>query len=284
MKIIDFHTHVFTPEQVADRARLAQRDQWFSRLYGSPDARMATVDTLLKAERAASVSRSVVFSFPWQDPALLRESNDYVFAAAADHPDEIIPFLTLSPGDNSSTEQELLRTRPVPPRGIGELMPDGNGFRLRDPSIMTPVARFAVDHGLPILTHTSEPFGHLYPGKGRTFAEEVLELARLFPQLVIVCGHWGGGLIFYELQPELAADLKNVHYDTSASCFLYRNAIFQVAAAICPRKVLFGSDYPACPLKRQLRALREADIPNDVRQHFLWVNAERLLAHSHRSR
>ena len=277
MKIIDFHTHVFTPETIAARERLAQNDPWFAALYGNPKARMATADDLLKSARAAGISRSVVFTFPWIDPGLLRDANDYVFKSAACHPEELVPFITLSPGDADGAERELARARPTAPRGIGELMPDGNGYRLSDLAVLTPAARFAIDRNIPLLTHASEPFGHVYPGKGRTHAQEILDLAQAFPDLSIVCGHWGGGLIFYELQPEIADALKNVYYDTSASCYVYRNDIYRVASTICPRKVLFGTDYPTCPVKRQLRGIMESPIGNDVRELFLSGNAEHLL-------
>ena len=52
-----------------------------------------------------------------------------------------------------------------------------------------------------------------------------------FPVLRLICAHWGGGLPFYELMPEVADALRNVYYDTAASLFLYRPAIFSAAVA-----------------------------------------------------
>lgn len=278
MNIIDFHTHIFPPEQIASRDRLMGHDTWFAQLYSNPRARMSAAEELLSSAERNGISRSVVFGFPWQDRKLLRESNDYVFESAKNHPEKLIPFVTLHPNDTAAAEAELSRTRPVPVRGIGELMPDGNGYKLGDTEVMSMSARFAIERGIPLLTHVSEPFGHAYPGKGRTYAQDILELARAFPELKIVCAHWGGGLIFYELQSEVAAELTNVYYDTAASCYVYDNSIYQVATVICPEKVLFGTDFPVCPVGRQLRAIVEAPIPDEMKEKILSANAERLLS------
>ncbi len=277
MKIIDFHTHIFPPEQIAARDQLAKQDTWFAHLYGTKNAPMATVETLLRVAEKNGVTRSVVFSFPWQDSGLLREANAYVFESTSRHPDRLSPFLTLHVGDEKTTVEELERARPVEPAGIGELMPDGNGYRLKDVELLRTAAEFAVQRKLPLLTHTSEPFGHDYPGKGRTYAQEVLALAEAYPELVIVCGHWGGGLIFWELQPELKTPLKNVYYDTAATCYLYSNRIYEVAETIAPGKVLFGSDYPACPVARQIRGVQESDASAKMKKAVLGENARKLL-------
>lgn len=277
MNIIDFHTHVFPPQIVAGRDRLLVRDAWFGELYGHERARMATAPQLLRSMDRAGISRSVVFGFPWKDAGLLREGNDYVFDAVAAQPDRLIGFISLHPNETRTTEAELARVDRQPVSGIGELMPDGNGFRLSDLAVMRPVAEFAVAHKLPLLTHTSEPVGHEYPGKGRTYARSVLALAESFPELVLVCGHWGGGLIFYELILEVSHVLRNVYYDTAASCYIYDERIFRATAHIAPQKVLFATDYPMATPKRMMRHLDAAKLTEAQRQAILSGNAQRLL-------
>ena len=278
MKVIDFHTHVFSPEQIAGREALVKRDAWFAKLYGNPKAKMATAEDLVGSMEKRSIAQSVVFGFPWVDGGLLREANDYVFEAAAEHGEKLAAFVTVNPSDRRGTEEELTKSRKARVRGIGELMPDGNGWRLGDIEMMRAVSEFAIEKKLPVLTHVSEPYGHAYAGKGKTHGGEVLALAEAFPEMVIVCAHWGGGLFFYELQSEVAKTLTNVYYDTSASCFIYGNKIYEVAAAIAPGKVLFGSDYPTCPVERQMRAIREAGIGEEVKAGMMGGNAERLLS------
>ena len=48
----------------------------------------------------------------------------------------------------------------------------------------------------------------------------------------LVLAHWGGGLPFYALMPEVAESLSDVYFDTAASPFLYDAKVFETAASI----------------------------------------------------
>ena len=55
----------------------------------------------------------------------------------------------------------------------------------------------AQEHGLVITTHSSEPVGHTYAGKGSTTPQVLMrfiENAQAYPNVKIICAHWGGGL------------------------------------------------------------------------------------------
>ena len=109
---------------------------------------------------------------------------------------------------------------------------------------------------VPVVVHTSEPVGHGYPGKGATTPERSLAMAEAFPGVAFIFAHFGGGLPFYSLMPEVAKALSNVYFDTAAAPFLYRPDVYGVAASAAGSdRILFGSDYP---LIGQGRALREA--------------------------
>jgi predicted TIM-barrel fold metal-dependent hydrolase len=128
-----------------------------------------------------------------------------------------------------------------------------------------------------LLTHCSEPVGHLYPGKGTVTPDEVIRFARVFPDVTLVCAHWGGGTIFYELMPEVARVMCNVYYDTAASIYLYDDDIFSLAARWAPGKVLFATDYPLIPPGRLVKRLCEARMPTATRRRMLGGNAWRVL-------
>jgi hypothetical protein len=119
--------------------------------------------------------------------------------------------------------------------------------------------------------------GHLYPGKGTVTPDEVIRFARLFPQATLVCAHWGGGTIFYELMPEVRDVMRNVYYDTAASLYLYDDEIFSLAAKWAPSKVLFATDYPLIMPGRFLRRLRSARMPTATQRRILGGNAWRVL-------
>ncbi len=97
----------------------------------------------------------------------------------------------------------------------------------------------------PVMLHASEPVGHSYPGKGSATPDRLVRFALRYPELRIVLAHWGGGLPFYELMPEVRSALGNVVYDTAASTYLYDFMVFRRVIDIAgAQKVLFGSDYP----------------------------------------
>jgi predicted TIM-barrel fold metal-dependent hydrolase len=99
-----------------------------------------------------------------------------------------------------------------------------------------------------------------------------------FPDLPIVCAHWGGGLPFYALMPEVKKALKNVYFDTAASPFLYSPQVYrQVTQMVGNDRVLFGSDWPLLKPGRLLKEIDSLDLPKETRDLILAGNAQKLL-------
>lgn len=275
--IIDFHTHITAPEIIARRDEYLIRDAWFRDLYANPNARLISAEELIAEMDRAGVTRSVAFGFGWRDMDLCRRDNDYVMEAVARYPDRLIGFGIVNPAAGDAAVREIERCAAGGLRGIGELMPDGQGYRLDDEQVMAPIVEAALSHGLVLLTHCSEPVGHLYPGKGTVTPDEVIRFARLFPQITLVCAHWGGGTIFYELMPEIAHIMRNVYYDTAASLYLYQDDIFELAARWAPGKVLFATDYPLLTPERLMRRMKATRMPTATLRRMLGGNAWRVL-------
>jgi predicted TIM-barrel fold metal-dependent hydrolase len=275
--IIDFHTHITAPEIIARRDEYLVRDTWFRELYANPKARLSSAEELIADMDIASVGQAVVFGFGWRDMDLCRRDNDYVMEAVARYPERLIGFCIVNPAHGAEGVHEIERCAAGGLRGVGELMPDGQGYRLDDEKVMAPIVETAIEHAMVILTHCSEPVGHLYPGKGTVTPDEVIRFARLFPEATLVCAHWGGGTIFYELMPEVTRIMRNVYYDTAASCYLYQDDIFALAARWAPGKVLFATDYPLVSPRRLIRQLQAARMPTATLRRMLGGNAWRVL-------
>ena len=161
------------------------------------------------------------------------------------HPGRLVGFGGVNPAWPDGGADEAERCAAAGLRGVGELHPDTQRFDLGDPSTMAPLAEAARALGLVLTTHCSEPVGHSYPGKGRTRPEALWRFIQAYPDIVLVCAHWGGGLPFYALMPEVAAALVNVYFDTAASPFLYDERIFDLAARLVGHeKILMASDHP----------------------------------------
>ncbi len=277
MLIIDFHAHITAPEIIARRDEYLVRDAWFRDLYASPKTRLSSAEDLIAAMDRASVGQAVVFGFGWRDMDLCRQDNDYVIESVARYADRLIGFAIVNPQSGAEAVREIERCAAAGLRGVGELMPDGQGYRLDDEKIMAPIVEVVTDKDLVLLTHCSEPVGHLYPGKGTVTPDEVIRFARLFPTTSLVCAHWGGGTIFYELMPEVARVMRNVYYDMAASLYLYQDDIFSLAARWAPGKVLFATDYPLITQERFIRRLRAARMPTATLRRMLGGNAWRVL-------
>jgi len=274
--ILDVHTHIFPPEIIAQRERYLERDAWFGRLYANPRARMATADELLAAMDAAGVDMAVTFGFAWADPGLCRLANDYVAEAVRNHPGRLLGLAVLNPVAPRA-EAELARAAAAGLSGVGELMPDGQGYALGDADALAPLMEEARALGWPVLVHASEPVGHEYAGKGRPSLAGAVQLAQRFPDTTLILAHWGGGLPFYELMPEVRRALAHAYYDTAASLFLYDDSVFAVAAALVGPKVLFGTDYPLIEPGRFLARVRRAGLDEGALDGILGGNAARVL-------
>ncbi|MEO7001324.1 MAG: amidohydrolase family protein [Ktedonobacterales bacterium] len=276
--IIDFHTHIFPPEIVAQREAFAARDAWFADLYSDPRAKMATADQLVAAMDADGVDMAVTFSFGWSDQAIAEECNSYVLDSLYRFPGRLVGLAVVQPLARARALAEVERCAQAGMRGVGELMPHGQGYRLSDVALLTPLVEVMQAHNLFLLTHTSEPVGHLYKGKGNVSTEDFATFIQTFPALRVVAAHWGGGFPFYELMPEVQAAAANVWYDSAASLYLYRPTIFPTVAAITgPEKLLWASDYPLLAQRRMLDYIRNAGLDDEALSLALGGNAARFL-------
>jgi predicted TIM-barrel fold metal-dependent hydrolase len=108
--------------------------------------------------------------------------------------------------------------------------------------------------------------------------ERFYELILAFPKLPFVLAHWGGGLPFYELMPEVAKAMANVYYDTAASPLLYSKKIYATVSEIVgARKVLFGTDFPLLAPRRYFEELEGSGLSKEDQTNILGVNFSRLV-------
>ncbi|MHB1390264.1 MAG: amidohydrolase family protein [Thermoleophilia bacterium] len=275
--IIDFHTHIFPPDIIASRETHLRQEEWFRRLYEAPGARMARASELVEEMDRCGVDQAVVCGFAWDSFDLYVETNSYIADAVSRYPDRLVGFANVPPLDPRATT-ELERCLDLGLRGIGEIKPGGQGFDLTDETRLKPLVSFATAHALPLMVHLSEPVGRLYPGKGGTSPRKGYEFARRHPQLRLIYAHWGGGLPFYELMPDVREALANVWYDCAASPFLYQPAIYRLAVeAVGRAKIMFGSDFPLIPMDRYQNELKEAGLTRMDLDAIMGENAHTLL-------
>jgi hypothetical protein len=276
--IIDGHTHIFPPALRRDREALCHRERGFSSIYGNPKAKMEGVEALIACMGESGVARSLICGFPWEQRDLCRHHNEYLLESASRFSDRLIAFVTLPVRDPDWSCSELERALQAGAKGVGEVAFYEEEMTRGDVERMKPLLDLMIRKNVPLLLHTNETVGHAYPGKGRTEIARFYELALAAPGLPILLAHWGGGLPFYEMMPEVAASLSSVYYDTAASPYLYSKGVYSIVSAMVgPEKIVFGSDFPLLSPLRYFQDVKESGLSQEDQEKILGLNLARLL-------
>lgn len=276
--IIDCHTHIFPKEVRKNRNSFCEKEEGFGALYRNPRERLSGVEELITSMDESGVDSSIICGFSWRHPDFCQLHNQYLLESVSRYPLRLIAFLSLSFSDPDWSMKELENGIREGARGVGEIAFYGQEMTSLDLSLMKPILTVMEEKKIPLLLHTNETIGHTYPGKGRTPLERFYELALSYPKLPILLAHWGGGLLFYELMPEVAKALTHVYYDTAASPFLYSKRIYSLGSDIVGAdKILFGSDFPLLPPQRYFQELEESGVRKEDQRKILGLNLSRLL-------
>ena len=275
---IDAHTHVFPEEIAVDRTRFLERNTWFGALYANPESRLATVESLIESMDGSGITRSVICGFPWKDAGLCSLHNDYMLEAAGRYADRLTWLGIVSPEHRATSGQLASDLFSQGAAGLGELNADAQQFELEHPRALAEAFEAAIEHEKPVMLHVSEPVGHSYPGKGTATPNRLLAFLERYPALYVVAAHWGGGLPFYELMPEVQALTGNVVYDSAATTYLYGFRVFRTVIDIVSKdRVLFASDYPVLRQDRLLRRVSSVEWTDAAETHAVMAaNAARV--------
>ena len=273
---VDAHTHIFPAGIGGLRDELSGRDATFRELYGDPKAKLAVATELSAALDRNATDFAIALGFAWADPELCRWHNEALIDAARQDR-RIIPFCTVNPAADPATARlELERCAKAGIRGIGELRPESLGLDLAGAAGET-LAHCAEELGMVLLFHASEPVGHSYPGKSGGELGALCRFIAAHPRVQMIIAHWGGGLPFYALMPEVRKALSNTWFDTAATSLLYEQDVYRrVIDLIGAGRILFGSDFPLLGPRRQMRAMMAAPLSELEQAQILGDNAAAL--------
>jgi predicted TIM-barrel fold metal-dependent hydrolase len=268
--IVDAHAHVFPPGLIARRESLLKSDPAFNLLYADPQAQMATAGELVVAMKSDGVEAALVCGFPWRDAGYAREHNDYLLQAARDHPGRLIPLGCVDPLAKEALE-EAERVLAAGAAGLGELARYHNDLGTE----MIPLARLCAEADKPLMLHTNEPVGQTYPGKSPMTLRGLYDLVKACPDTRFQLAHLGGGIFFYELLKQEAAQvLSRCVFDTAAVVFLYKPEIYSTFIRLAGAdRLLYGSDFPLLRLKRYQKDLDQAGLDVKTKEKILGKNA-----------
>ena len=274
--IVDSHTHILPKFIDKNREKYFAIDATFKELFSNGE-KIVSVEELIDSMDRNKIDCSIVLGFGWNDIELARRSNEYIIESHAKYPSRIIPFCSVNPNWGDYAIDQILEYLPYGMAGIGELHPTSQQFELEDPKIAS-FWNTLIEYNLPLLLHTSEPVGHIYPGKGDISLSKITDFISNNSQLEIICAHWGGGLIFYNLMPEISSTFTNIYFDTAASNYLYDDSIFSIASQLVnPEKIIFGSDYPVISQTKVLNSLVTKIENQNLKDNILGKNILKVL-------
>lgn len=276
--IIDCHTHLFPKSMRDNRERYFAGEPAFKMLYAWEKAQLVGAQEMIRIMDEEQVDMSIAFGFPWKNPEYAKIHNDYIMTAVSKYPDRIRGFCCVDTCHESAAE-EVERCIQGGLCGVGELAFYETGIVCEVRDSLAPIMSICRQKSLPLMIHTNEPVGHMYPGKSENTLAQIYDIIKRFPDNKIILAHWGGGLFFYGLlKRELKEMLKNVWVDTAASPFLYDPAIYSHATKIIgPDKILFGSDFPLIKPSRYFKEMSEARLSKEDIAAISGINIQTLL-------
>lgn len=241
---IDCHVHISSPDLILSWKEIAKEEAYFGLLSNSKVNRFADAKDIIDYLDKNGIDKAIVFGFAFEHAHNIRMANEYVIESIKKYPDRLIGFGVVNPlQDNLIEEIDFCVSNNL--RGFGELFPTGQKFDIGDYNTMSPLVKKCTEYDIPLLIHANEPIGHYYPGKTDTTLNQILTFAENFPEQKIIYAHFGGGLLFYEMMPEIKEILKNTYYDTAAAPYLYDTKIYNAIQSMeLSDKLIFGSDFP----------------------------------------
>ena len=251
-------------------------DPGFKILYSSKTSVIIDHSGLGEYILSGKLSGAAAMSFPWDGDKHCLQQNDYMAFVAEKN--NIYPFGMIPLSGSKSVRAYAGEIKSQGLYGIGEIAFYNGGMTESNIKYLREVLEASVEFSLPVCLHLNEPVGHQYPGKYDPSLSIVYELIKSVPGAVVILSHWGGGMLFYELMPEVRETLKNVYYDTAASPYLYRSEIYSTALNIIGAdKIIFGSDYPLLGAERYMKSIESEIISQEDRDKVSGRNAKRIL-------
>lgn len=246
--IIDVHSHIWRyPDHFSDdfrqQAKRAKAGVELDLTVRWEDYQAASVPGVLTVVFGGKARLSGL----WVDDRFVA---DYV----AQHPDELIGFLSLDPTQPGWQREMEEGHKGLGLRGI-KLMPMYAGFS-PDDERLDPLWWYASGHGLPVLLHTGTTFVAQAP-LDCTLPRLLDRVAIRFPEMRLILAHLahpyeGECVVVIRKHPNVYADLSALHYRP----FQLYHSLMLVQEYGVWDKVLFGTDYPFTTVQATLDGLR----------------------------
>jgi hypothetical protein len=289
--ITDAHVHAYPAEVAADPASWARDhgERGWSALVAPPGRRSlqgwADPDAMVADMDEAGIESCVMLGWYWERQETCELQNAWHLDWVRRHPGRLIGFAAAQPAAGQRAVDAAERALDSGLCGIGEILPQAQGFAIDDPCWERIVA-LAAARQVPVTLHVTDPLAGPAAGPPTPLGG-YLELAHRHPTVAFILAHWGGGLA-QRGHPTGGEVPANVYFDTAASPLLYGPEVFrQAVGRVGADRILFGSDYPLLVHPREtrrpgftrfLRDIAAAGLSEGERAQVLGANIRRLLA------
>lgn len=292
LQLIDAHIHLYPEEIQSDPKSWAHEHgefSWARCVCPSRGPRLQdwkTVDETLLDMDSAGVQRCILQGWYWQNQDSCRLQNDFYSQIIHLHPDRFWAFASINPAQ-AGAQEEIIRISEAGFKGIGELLPQIQGYRLSDPCFQQCMELIRTKQ-LALCLHVTEPASHAYPGKVDTPFQDFIELGEAWPDCPIILAHLGGLLPLHAHGKRVAKTIGNFYYDLAATPLLYKPQVLSsVIQQIGHQRILYGSDYPLrifpaihknAEMHELMSWLNSAELNQDELRSISYENARRLFA------
>jgi predicted TIM-barrel fold metal-dependent hydrolase len=289
--VVDAHVHVYPAEIAAGPAawgRARSENAWVACVAAEGRRSIqgwADPDEIVEHMDKAGVDACVMLGWYWEHQETCDLQNKWHAEWVRRHPKRLLGFAAVQPAAGRASVDGLERALDSGLCGVGEILPQAQGFTLEDPTWRL-VIELAIRRRVPINLHATDPEKGPAAGPPTPLAAYI-RLAREYPEATIILAHWGGGLAFRGADGERSLP-PNLHFDTAASPLLYDPAVFRRAVdRVGADHIIYGSDFPLMLYPRESREpgftrflgeIAAAGLKDGERSEILGSNIRRLLS------
>lgn len=269
MPIFDTHVHIFPPRVFVAIQRWFDTNSWNIRY------RLET-DAIIETLRAGGVEKMVGLAYS-HVPGMARALNDFMAEVAARHPEVLIPFGTVLPGEDGAKEELARALDDLGFRGI-KIHCHVQNIAADDPRLI-PVFEAIAERDKVLLIHCGRgPRIPGYPTDPHTFCtpERFRRAIARFPEAKVIVPHLGFDEESAYLQ--LLDEFPNLYLDTTMAVGGYLgNTPDWSALAKHSDRILYGSDFPNLPYEWTLEIERlRRELDPESAERILWKSSALL--------
>lgn len=206
-------------------------------------------------------------------PEQVREANDLILQALASYPTRLKGYCYVNPGYGKEALAEMERCF-KDEKIIGIKL--YYQYRANDP-VVYPIVEQAIAWGVPMLWHagnTPELTRRLEPEREHATSDagHIAELARRYPEAMLIEGHLGGGGD-WEWAIKTLRDVSNVWADTAGSV-IDDGLVDMAKRELGVNRLLFATDLT---MEAGVGKILAANLTQEERDQVWWRNAQAIL-------